>query len=190
VLSEGERVELLRIARRALEEGIAPVGRAAVRAEPPPDAESWPGLSRASGVFVTLRKLGDLRGCIGRTTGSEPLWRGVRSMAVAAATQDPRFPAVERPELSDLHIEISVLGELSPCAPSEVQVGRDGLVVEGMGRRGLLLPEVAVEQGWDAAAFVRATCRKAGLPPDATDHGARLSRFQTEHFGEPEGSER
>lgn len=106
-------------------------------------------------------------------------------MAVAAATQDPRFPVVRPDEVNDLRIEISVLGPLAPCAPADVVLGRDGLVVEGFGRRGLLLPEVAAAQGWSRTAFVRGTCRKAGLPPDAVENGARLLAFRTEHFEEP-----
>ena len=108
----------------------------------------------------------------------------VTAMARAAALRDPRFTPVRPQEVNGLRIEISVLGPLLPCAPDEVVVGRDGLVVDGLGRRGLLLPEVASDQGWDREAFIRETCRKAGLPSAALDRGARLFSFRTEHFAE------
>lgn len=133
---------------------------------------------------MTLRKGGALRGCIGRTDASDRLVDVVSQMATAAAARDPRFSAVRPDEVNTLSIEISVLGPLAPCAPDDVVVGRDGLVVESSGRRGLLLPEVALNQGWDRAAFIRATCRKAGLPEDAVERGARLLAFRTEHFEE------
>ena len=131
---------------------------------------------------MTLRAQGALRGCIGRTDSTDRLIDVIREMARAAALRDPRFRPVRPDEVNGLHIEISVLGPLDPCRAEDVVVGRDGLVVEGFGRRGLLLPEVATDQGWDRQAFIAGTCRKAGLPPDALDHGARLQSFQTEHF--------
>jgi AmmeMemoRadiSam system protein A len=108
----------------------------------------------------------------------------VSQMAKAAATRDPRFPRVRPLEVNELTIEISVLGPLASCATEDIVVGRDGLVVEGFGRRGLFLPEVAKAQGWSSQAFVRGTCRKAGLPEDAVEQGARLLSFRTEHFEE------
>jgi uncharacterized protein len=136
------------------------------------------------GAFVTLRKDGQLRGCIGQTESLRPLHETVAEMAIAAGTRDPRFSAVGLDELDQLRFEISVLGELQACGLDEVQVGRDGLVVAAKGHRGLLLPEVAVQQGWNALRFVENTCYKAGLPHDAVPLRADLYRFQTQHFAE------
>jgi uncharacterized protein (TIGR00296 family) len=104
---------------------------------------------------------------------------------VSAATGDPRFPPVGRGELSGLDLEVSVLGPREAIGgPDEILVGRHGVIVERDGRRGVLLPQVAVEWRWDAARFVAETCRKAGLPSDAWQRGARLWRFEAEVFAE------
>jgi len=109
----------------------------------------------------------------------------VARAAAAAATDDPRFPPVGVDEVRSLSIEVSVLGPTSPCSgPEVVVVGRHGLVVEWGAAYGLLLPQVAVEQGWDAAAFVEGVCRKASLPPDAWRRGGRLLTFEAEVFAE------
>ena len=110
----------------------------------------------------------------------------VAEMAVAAGARDPRFPPVASHELDGLEVEVSVLGAVQPCQPEDVEVGRDGLVIEEGFRRGLLLPQVAMEQGWDRQEFLEATCRKAGLPSDAWQTGARLFRFEAVHFSEGE----
>jgi AmmeMemoRadiSam system protein A len=103
-----------------------------------------------------------------------------------SATQDPRFPPVGRDELPELALEISVLGPLEPIAPQPdaFTIGVHGLVVEQDVHRGLLLPQVATEWGWDGEQFLRQTCVKAGLPPDAWRSGARLYRFSAEVFGD------
>lgn len=127
-------------------------------------------LSRPGGAFVTLRRHGVLRGCIGRLASDRPLAEVVASMAVAAATEDPRFAPVPPVELHDLEIEISVLSEPEPLAshdPEEIRPGRDGIVVRQGWRQGLLLPQVAAEHGWDAEALLAAACHKAGLPREA-----------------------
>jgi AmmeMemoRadiSam system protein A len=158
-----ERQALLLVARRALEAALcgAPEGR---------PAEASAALRQPGGAFVTLRRHGALRGCIGRLVSDRPLGEVVASMAVAAATQDPRFVPVPPDELPDLEIEISVLSEPVPLASHDsegIRPGRDGIVVRRGRRQGLLLPQVAVEHGWDAEALLAAVCRKAGLPPDA-----------------------
>ena len=145
-------------------------------------------LNELAGAFVTLRLNGRLRGCIGQTQPLTPLVETICTMAVAAGTRDPRFSAVGPDDLDALHYEISVLGPLEACGIDQVRIGKDGLVVVGKSQRGLLLPEVAVEQGWDQLQFVENTCRKAGLPFDAVPLMADLYRFQTQHFEENGGA--
>jgi AmmeMemoRadiSam system protein A len=125
-------------------------------------------LADARGAFVTLKKKGALRGCIGRLETSQPLWQTVASMARAAAFEDPRFPPLTRDELDDVSIEISVLTPFEPLRDrSELVVGRHGLLIENGLHRGVLLPQVAVEQGWDADTFLEQICVKASLPREA-----------------------
>ena len=134
---------------------------------------------------MTLRIDGQLRGCVGRVESDRPLDETVRDVARAAAGEDPRFPALRPAELAHVVIEVSVLGALEPCAgPDALIAGRHGVLVEQGGRRGLLLPQVAVEQGWSASACVAQACVKAGLRPDAWRRGAALFRFEAEVFEE------
>jgi len=140
---------------------------------------------RYGGAFVSLHKHSELRGCVGHVEPDEPLGRVVPRCAVAAASTDPRFPPVSLSEVSELEIEISLLGALEPIeGPAEVVVGRHGLVVEREWHRGLLLPQVATEWDWDAETFLAQTCHKAGLPRDAWKHWARMWRFEAEVFSE------
>lgn len=133
--------------------------------ETPPEPESEL-LGRELGAFVTLKRHGQLRGCIGNIIGQGPLFRTVWNMARAAAFEDPRFPQLSQAELADLEVEISILGPVVPCPdPELVEVGRHGLIMRQGGRQGLLLPQVPLEWGWDRAQFLAQTCRKAGLPP-------------------------
>jgi AmmeMemoRadiSam system protein A len=129
---------------------------------------------------------GDLRGCIGYIQPFETVADAVRELAIKSASEDPRFDPVTPEEIGHICIEISVLTPLIPISgPDEVMVGRDGLVVESGWRRGLLLPEVATDEGWDAEEFLSGTCRKAGLGRDAWRRpGIKLYRFETEHFSE------
>ncbi|MGE5284355.1 MAG: AmmeMemoRadiSam system protein A [Actinomycetota bacterium] len=176
-LDEAERNGLLGIARRAVEgyvgNGVIPVEEGA-RGK----------LAAPGAAFVTLTKNGRLRGCIGYTEAVAPLFKVVQECAVAAATEDPRFPPVSPNELPSLRIEISVLTPLVPILPEEVEVGRHGLMVTQGRMRGLLLPQVPVEWGWDREAFLDQTCVKAGLPASAWRHGATLKAFTAEVFGE------
>jgi AmmeMemoRadiSam system protein A len=138
-------------------------------------------------VFVTLRAGNELRGCIGILEPARPLAEAVAQCAAAAATEDPRFPPLSRDELGRVSIEISALAAPVPVSdPGQVVLGRHGLLVSRGRRRGVLLPQVPVEQGWDLATFLRETCLKAGLPPDAWRSGARLEAFGAEVFGEEE----
>lgn len=145
-----------------------------------------PHLQISGGAFVTLHNHGRLRGCIGHLVSHRPLFETVKEMAMAAATQDPRFTPVNPEELDDLDIEISVLSPFSPLKEvSEIVVGRHGLVVSRGGHRGLLLPQVAEEYGWDAVTFLGHTCEKAGLPPDAwRDPATHIEIFSAQVFGE------
>jgi len=156
--------------------------------KPPPRLQT-PAAARPGGAFVSIHNHGDLRGCIGHIEATEPLGTVIARCAVAAATEDPRFRAVTAAELDELDLELSLLGPLEPVSSvDEIELGRHGLVVETGWHRGLLLPQVASEWGWDRETFVAQTCAKAGLPRDAWKHGARLYRFEAEVFGETEHS--
>ena len=182
-LSIEDRRRLLGIARRAIADALA--GR------PPAPDETDGVLGRRSGAFVSLHRRGDLRGCIGYPDGDRPLGSVVAHCAVSAATGDPRFPAVRPDEFDQCVIEISVLGPLSPVAdPADIIVGRHGLIVEQGRRRGLLLPQVAVEYGWDRDTFLARTCGKAGLPADAWKQGASIVMFEAEVFDDATASAR
>jgi AmmeMemoRadiSam system protein A len=128
-------------------------------------------LAEHRGAFVTLEKNGQLRGCIGHIVADEPLISIVAQMAGAAALEDPRFPPVRPEELPDITFDISVLTPIRKLDRVEdIVIGRDGLIVSHGWARGLLLPQVAAEYGWDRETFLAQTCRKAGLPSDAWRH--------------------
>lgn len=140
-------------------------------------------LREPRGAFVSLHTTsGELRGCVGALSSTQPLAETVAEMAFAAATRDLRFTPVTPAELDHLLIEVSVLGPLEPVRDlSEVEIGRHGLLVKGHGHRGVLLPQVATEHGWDAETFAAQTCIKAGLSPDAYLRGeVELHRFEAE----------
>jgi len=179
MLTDDERQGLLRYARQVI------VAHLQGESAPAPVELREP--QRHAGAFVTLHASGDLRGCIGYPGSEKPLDQVIAECAVAAATEDPRFSPVHRSELGRLSVEISVLTPIEPMRDlGEIMVGRDGLVVEQGFRRGLLLPQVASEHGWDRETFLAHACMKAGLRPDAWRTGARVSRFQAEVFGEDE----
>ena len=138
-------------------------------------------------AFVTLhQKSGAVRGCVGTTLAIRPLVEVVSEMARAAALRDPRFPPVEPGEVHELEIEISVLGSPERVLDLvDVQIGRHGLLIEGRGRRGLLLPQVASERDWPASTFAEQTCSKAGLDNEAyLEEDVALYRFEAEVFTE------
>lgn len=141
-------------------------------------------LAERRGAFTTLHLEGQLRGCIGYPMAIAPLYQTIAETAAAAAFSDPRFSPVEKDELPLLKVEISVLSPLEPIAPEDVKIGTHGLVVTWGSRRGLLLPQVPVELGWEREMFLEQTCQKALLPPDAWKHGAKLEAFTAEVFGE------
>jgi len=176
--SSEERALLLSLAHRSIE---AAFDLAELDLQPPSAH-----LSQERGAFTTLYVRGLLRGCVGYVLPVASLYRTIAETARAAAFEDPRFPQLSKQELPDLKIGISVLSPLASIKPEEVEVGRDGLVVSMGFRRGLLLPQVPVEHGWDRITFLQQTCRKAGLPPDAWTKGASLQAFTAEVFGEEE----
>ncbi|PYR94027.1 MAG: AMMECR1 domain-containing protein [Acidobacteria bacterium] len=141
----------------------------------------------ASGAFVTLKRNGELRGCLGTLECRRPLEEEVARLAASTSHQDPRFEPVRSWELADLHFEVSVLGPLEAIDPRALDafvIGRHGLVVEQGSRRGLLLPQVATEWKWNREEFLAHTCRKAGLPGDAWQRAASVYRFDAEVFGD------
>ncbi|HDQ40200.1 MAG TPA: AmmeMemoRadiSam system protein A [Desulfonatronum sp.] len=140
-------------------------------------------LEQPFGAFVTLKKHGHLRGCIGHVVGDKPLRETIAEMARAAAFNDPRFPPLAVDELAGLDVEISILSPLTPCAPGDVEPGRHGLLIRRGIHSGLLLPQVAREYGWDRNTFLAQTCRKAGLHPTAwQEQGTDIFCFEAEVF--------
>ena len=179
-LSGTERVALLRVARDGLEAAV--LGRAPVRL--PEEARGR--LVEPRACFVTLRIASDLRGCIGALEARLPLAEHVRVMAGAAALRDPRFAPVEAEELSRIALSLSVLTPARRVhGPDDIRVGAHGLVVSHGACRGVLLPQVAVEHGWDAPTFLAQTCGKAGLPRDAwREVETAIEVFSAEVFDE------
>ncbi|HEX32851.1 MAG TPA: TIGR00296 family protein [Candidatus Aenigmarchaeota archaeon] len=174
--SEKEKQDMLKLAREAIE--------TAYKGESPKLPE---GLSEKRGVFVTIKKNNKLRGCIGFPDAIYPLKEAIAKAARAAAFNDPRFPPLKEEELKDVEIEISILTPKEEIAPDpqNVTIGKHGLIVEYGLLSGLLLPQVAVEQGWDAEEFLNQVCIKAGMPPFAWKHmPIKLYRFEAEVFNE------
>ncbi len=174
---------LVRLARRSVEHFFR---EHTVLDERPPFKE----VEKKSGAFVTVKTVGgSLRGCIGYPLPVKPLYRAVIETALLAAFDDPRFPPLEEEELDRVLFEVSILTppEKIPREelPTGIKIGRDGLIVEGLGRSGLLLPQVAVEEGWDPRTFLEHTCLKAGLPPDCwKDPDVTVKRFSSIVFSE------
>ncbi|MHB9024758.1 MAG: AmmeMemoRadiSam system protein A [Armatimonadota bacterium] len=182
LLTDAQRRYLLAFAREA-------VTAAVMRRQVTMPEVMDPMYLQPFGTFVTLKRQGELRGCIGYPEATYPLLESVRNSATNAALHDPRFPPVSPRELDDLELEISVLSPLRQSTPDEVTVGVHGLVIEQGYARGLLLPQVPTEWGWDREQFLAHTCRKAGLPADAWRSGARLYTFTAEVFSENDVSE-
>jgi AmmeMemoRadiSam system protein A len=141
-------------------------------------------LNQKRGAFTTLHLKHELRGCVGYVAAMYSVYRTVAETAVAAAMYDSRFYPVTRLEAPELEVEISILSPFRPIPPQEVVVGEHGLLISKNGRRGLLLPQVPAERGWDRETFLTQTCIKAGLPPDAWQHGATVQAFTAEIFSE------
>lgn len=179
-LAPSDRAALLAIARAAVRHYLG-LG-------PSPEIPAEGALAAERGAFVTLHLRGDLRGCIGTFRPQGSLARTVAAMAVSASSEDPRFPPVGPAEVEALAYHVAVL---DPCRllrhPSEIRIGRDGLLVRRGFLRGALLPVVAAERGWDAVTFLKHTCLKAGLPPDAwRDSDTTVEIFSAQEFGDEE----
>jgi AmmeMemoRadiSam system protein B/AmmeMemoRadiSam system protein A len=176
--TEAQREELLALARTTIAEYL--------ETEIIPDYETDdPLLSRRAGAFVTLKQRGELRGCIGHTRADLPLYQVVQQTAVSAATGDPRFPPLTPEDLDQVTVEISILSPFRRATDVEqVEVGTHGLMIFKGQNRGLLLPQVPVEQGWDRDEYLRNLCLKAGLPAGCWQEGATLYAFTAVVFGE------
>ena len=180
-LNPEEQRWLLALARQAISEKLTggSVELKGIEPEVPSDV-----LRQPAGAFVTLHAGGELRGCIGYIESRLPLFQTVAEGAQAAAFHDPRFPALRQEELERLDVEVSVLSPTFAIAPEDVVIGKHGLLVTAEGGRGLLLPQVPVEHGWDREKFIEETCVKAGLHRMAWKEGATLSAFTAQVFPE------
>jgi AmmeMemoRadiSam system protein A len=177
-LSETDRQSLLDLARRAIAEAVS----LEKSAEEIPQRGVF---LEKRGVFVTLHARGRLRGCIGVVETVEPLAESIARCAAGAALRDPRFSPVRLEELAGLRIEISLLSPLEPILPENIEIGKHGLLVSQGLKRGLLLPQVAVEHKFARHQFLEETCRKAGLNPTAwQEPETRILGFTSEVFAE------
>lgn len=183
MITETTRTFLLTVVRETI--------KARLDKEPIPSyTVTDPIVQERRGVFVTLHtKDGTLRGCIGFIEGVKPLLEAVQDMALSAAFKDPRFPPLTSSEYKDITIEITVLSPIKKVASADdVVVGTHGLIITKGYHRGLLLPQVPVEQEWDRDAFISHTCMKAGLPPDTwKNEDVTMEVFTGEVFGEEVG---
>ncbi len=187
MLTAEEGTLAIRLARSALEHTIGK--------KPDPKPRLTPVFSAKRGVFVTLTRNGELRGCIGLPYPVMPLGEAIGYAARSAALEDPRFPPVSSDELPVIDLEVTVLTVPVPllCEPAErpahVEVGKHGLIIRGMGMSGLLLPQVATEYGWDSTTFLDHTCSKAGLPGKCwTSGNIELMTFEGQIFSEKKGT--
>lgn len=178
LLTAHEQQELLGIARKTIISSVS--------GTPLPTVEKpAKGLSLNSGCFVTIKQRGQLRGCIGNFVSDKPLWQLVQEMAVSAATRDPRFYPMKPGDLDAFELDISVLSPLRLIGDvSEIIVGTHGIYIVKNHCRGVLLPQVATEYGWDRDTFLRHTCLKAGLPEEAWKKECEIYIFSAQVFGE------
>ena len=175
-LAESDKHQLLEIAREAITLYV----RDGIISQEPLHA---PNLQTLQGCFICIKINGMLRGCIGNFTSDKPLYQFVREMAVSAATRDPRFYPMKPEDLDDFSVEISVLSPLERISSAdEIHVGTHGIYLEKNQCRGVLLPQVAVEFGWDRDAFLGHTCVKAGLRHDDWKEGANIYVFSAQIF--------
>ncbi|TRZ47747.1 AmmeMemoRadiSam system protein B [bacterium] len=180
LLNQEQRKKLLGIARKSLETYLKSGKKLEI-------SETDPVLTKEMGAFVTLQEKGQLRGCIGRLIGDQPLYLTVRDMAVEAAVGDPRFPPVELSELKDIEMEISALSPMERVdSADKIQLGVHGVLVRKGYRSGVYLPQVATETGWSREEFLSSLCaHKAGLAADAwKDPSTEIYIFSAEVFSE------
>lgn len=178
-LAESEKKALLEVARRTF--------IAAVQHSDRPRLPDIASLSSPGGAFVTITRNGRLRGCIGRLPSDASLIEVIESCARGVASEDPRFPRVQPDELPAIEMELSVLSALTKITPEEIEPGKHGLFVSNGMRRGVLLPQVALQFHWNGMRFLEATCEKAGLARDSWKHPATLVQgFTAEVFSERE----
>jgi uncharacterized protein len=178
LLTEREQKELLRIARETI---IAHVSGNTISDVSNPSR----GLTLKNGCFVTIKQKGQLRGCIGNFVSDKPLWQLVQEMAKSAATQDPRFYPMKPADLDEFEVDISMLSPLKKISDVEdIVVGTHGIYIIKNHCRGVLLPQVATEYGWDRDTFLRHTCIKAGLQEEAWKKDCEIYIFSAQVFGE------
>ncbi len=179
-LNDREKEILLGIARKAVETHVR-TGKSYIE----PREEMT--LNLRNGCFVTIKQAGKLRGCIGNFQSELPLFKEVAEMAAASATKDPRFYPMKEEDLDNFSLEISVLSPLKKIEEiGEIEVGHHGIYLEKGFYRGVLLPQVAAEHGWDRETFLRQTCVKAGLPTDAwRAEDAEIYIFSAQIFSDP-----
>lgn len=181
-MNEKEKEYLLKLARDSIKFYLQ--NRRELEIEPPAN----PVLLQDRAVFVTLTHQGNLRGCIGHMEARLPLYKAVIEMAVGAAFEDPRFPAVSsEAELDEIHIEISILSPMKRITDyRKIRLGTDGVLIRKGFRSGVFLPQVATETGWDLDTFLGNLCaHKAGLAFDAYKHrDIEIFIFRVEKFEE------
>ncbi len=179
-LTKEEKKYLLQLARRSITNFLKNRRRLEEEVENPK-------LRQKQGAFVTLKVNGQLRGCIGYPLPYKPLYQTIIEMAVAAATEDYRFPPLTEDELQDLVVEISVLTlPRKVKKPEEVVVGQHGIIISKGFNRGLLLPQVPLEYGWNLETYLNHGCLKAGLPADEWKRGVNIEVFEAQVFSEEE----
>jgi AmmeMemoRadiSam system protein A len=174
--SAEERAVLLRLAHESI---LSALDRRKICLDPP-----TPHLAELRGAFTSVYWNAALRGCVGYVLATSSIYRTVAETARAAAFDDTRFQPVTREEAHELQVELSILSPPRPILADAVEVGHHGLLISMHGSRGLLLPQVPVEHGWDRTTFLEQTCRKAGLPLDAWQKGAVIEAFTAEVFGD------
>jgi len=177
-LSTDEKKELISLVRKVIEEKLFAKSKLLPKLDSPIFKEK-------KGAFVTIRKLDNLRGCIGVIEAKDPLNVVIERMAYSSAFEDPRFSPLTREEYPNINIEISVLSKPHKVnSPNEVIVGKHGIIISHDHRRGLLLPQVAVENNWDREEFLNHGCIKAYLAPDKWKDDAIIEVFEADVFSE------
>ncbi len=177
MLNDKERKELLKIARGAIRTYLEGKRELSPKLSGP--------LAEPKGVFVTLKKEGELRGCIGIVEPIYPLGTAVVKAAISSAFEDPRFYPLRKDEFVKLEIEISILTKpVEIDNPLKIDVGTHGIIIERGWNKGLLLPQVPLEYGWGLEEYLRNGCVKAGLEPECWKRGAKIYTFKAEVFSE------